>query len=91
MTVPVLTEKNLPQSGQWNGMVLWVQRRARSLRQCGQRTPAGQRPSMNQAIYREACAFLDEAVEAVNQPRRGGSDEDSTYLDHSGEPGRSRW
>ena len=46
MTVSVLTEKNLRQLGQWNGMVLCVQRRARSPWQCGQRTPAGQRPSI---------------------------------------------
>ena len=64
MTIPVLTEKNLRQSGQWKGMVLWVQRRARSLRQCGQRTPAGQRPLMN---HRSAASSFGKHPHQVDQ------------------------
>ena len=52
MTVFVLTEKNVRQLGQRNGMVLCVQRVARSLWQYGQRTPVGQRPSMNHCSAR---------------------------------------
>ena len=93
MTVSVLTEKNLRQSGQWNGMVLWVQGRARSLRQCGQHTPAGQRPSMNHcsaaARSRAPATGLHENAYLMSEPLHPASDDRAETKAENGERERA--